>query len=332
MEEAFMTSDKPYLRHLNNFHDLITTHEETRAAFVSAALEKNRRATPFVEEARDLKIKASRAQVPKDLLNIPDIEAALVTAASVSDKAYSHFSVEDKLAAVHVLIEKFLEPAGENFVEELVYRFLLTRGDSLGGSMRNWVGVIAQRRVSRALIASLTNAGIPFYWLDRNSDAWIEGSRDDPDIELLAKGISWRRNDQDRTLLFNIGVPFVGKPGNNMDFSLFNCGYEAFIHGKTVDSPKQQPDLYLALGELKGGIDPAGGDEHWKTAGSAFTRIRKSFSLSGHAPASFFIGAAIQHRMAEELWVELEAGTLTNAANLTNMDQLASLCGWICAL
>ncbi|MFA5214031.1 MAG: AvaI/BsoBI family type II restriction endonuclease [Methanoregula sp.] len=62
------------------------------------------------------------------------------------------------------------------------------------------------------------------------------------------------------------------------------------------------------------------------------TRIRRSFSLSGHTPASFFIGAAIQHRMAEELWMELEAGTLSNAANFTNRAHLASLCGWLCAL
>jgi len=32
--------------------DLITPYEETRAGFVSFALEKNRQATPFVEEAR----------------------------------------------------------------------------------------------------------------------------------------------------------------------------------------------------------------------------------------------------------------------------------------
>jgi type II restriction enzyme len=332
LEKTGMTADKPYLLHLNSFSDLITTHEEIRAAFVSAALEKNRRATPFVEEARDLKVKASCAHEPNDLLNIPGIASALVTAASVSDKAYTHFSDEDKLVAVHVLIEKFLDPAGENFVEELVYRFLLTRGDSLGGSMRNWVGVIAQHRVIRALIASLANAGIPFYWLDRNSDTWIEGSRDDPDIELSAKGISWQRGEEHRTLLFNISVPFIGKPGNNVDFSLFQCGYGAFVHVPSSESPKQHPDQYIALGELKGGIDPAGGDEHWKTAGSAFTRIRRSFSLSGHTPASFFIGAAIPHRMAEELWEDLEAGTLSNAANLTNRAHLASLCGWLCAL
>ena len=31
------------------------------------------------------------------------------------------------------------------------------------------------------------------------------------------------------------------------------------------------------FGELKGGIDPAGADEHWKTGNSALVRIRKAF-------------------------------------------------------
>ena len=33
----------------------------------------------------------------------------------------------------------------------------------------------------------------------------------------------------------------------------------------------ENPKHYLACGELKGGIDPAGADEHWKTAGKALS-------------------------------------------------------------
>ena len=35
---------------------------------------------------------------------------------------------------------------------------------------------------------------------------------------------------------------------------------------------------YMALGELKGGIDPAGADEHWKTARTALSRIHEAFA------------------------------------------------------
>lgn len=324
-----MTTDKLYLRHLHSFNDLIPTHEATRAAFVAAALEKNRKATPMVAEARDLKIKASHAKNPRDLLNIPDIRSALITAASVSDKAGGHFSTDDESAAIDVLIREFLEPAGAQFVEELVYRFLLTRGDSLGGSMRNWIGKVAEQRVARALVSSLTNAGIPFYWSDRTSKTWIKGTSENTGIEFTLNAISWMKNDQPRTLFFNIKVPFLGK---NVDFSLIKCGHRDFYKKKVRDSPKNMPEMYVALGELKGGSDPAGGDEHWKTAGSALIRIRKSFTERGNPIKSFYIGAAIEKQMAEELWAELEAGSLDNAANLTNMDQLTSLCGWICSI
>ena len=127
----------PYLRHLKSSTNLQTTYEAIRAGFVALALEKNRRATPFVDRARSLKVAASQVEGPRDLLSIHEIQAALLTAAGVSDKAASHLQDSDKQEAILGLITGFLEPAGANFVEELVFRFLLTRGDSLGGSMRN---------------------------------------------------------------------------------------------------------------------------------------------------------------------------------------------------
>ncbi|MBC7238119.1 MAG: restriction endonuclease, partial [Chloroflexi bacterium] len=90
--------------------------------------------------------------------------------------------------------------------------------------------------------------------------------------------------------------------------------------------------LYIALGELTGGIDPAGADEHWKTASSALSRIRDAFTDVGYEPFTFFLGAAIENRMAMEIWDQLEDGTLTNAANLMDMDQVASLIHWLCIL
>jgi hypothetical protein len=136
---------KPFLKHLKSSADLVTPYEAVRAGFVALALEKNRRATPFVAMARALKASASQAKKPHDLLKITEISAALLTAAGVSDKAKNHLRASDKTEAIKGLIETFLEPAGVNFVEELVFRFLLTRGDTLGGSMRNVGGFMAQK-------------------------------------------------------------------------------------------------------------------------------------------------------------------------------------------
>ena len=121
-----MAMPKPYRWHLSSSADLVTSYEATRAGFVALALEKNRRATPFIEQARALKVAASTASNPAALINIANIQTALLTAAGVSDKAAGHLQHEDKIAAIQGLIENFLAPAGPNFVEELVFRFLLT--------------------------------------------------------------------------------------------------------------------------------------------------------------------------------------------------------------
>jgi len=59
---------KSHRKHLSSSSDLVTTYEEIRAGFVALALEKNRRASPFVEQARSLKAAASQAKTPADLL------------------------------------------------------------------------------------------------------------------------------------------------------------------------------------------------------------------------------------------------------------------------
>jgi hypothetical protein len=308
---------------LKSSADLVTSYEAVRAGFVTLALEKNRRANPFVEEARALKVAASSAATPADLVKIAGIQSALLTAAGVSDKAARHLQSEDKVAAVQGLIKNFLAPAGTNFIEELVFRFLLTRGDTLGGSMRNVGGVLAQRKLSRALIASLTLAGVPYRWLHSTSNVWTQMTDDDSDIELHLRGLSWVRARRRRTVVFNLTVPFLK---NNVDLSLFGCAPE------DLQANYGAPSAHVALGELKGGIDPAGADEHWKTARTALARIRAVFERSGLKPHTFFVGAAIAKKMAQEIWMELEAGTLENAANLTIDVQVASLARWLCSL
>ena len=142
-----MATRKAYLQHLSSSNDLVTPYAAVRAGFIALALEKNRRATPFVAQARALKVSASEAQRAVDLLSIEEIQPALLTASGVSDKAVTHLQPQDKTEAIQGLIKNFLDSAGASFVEELIFRFLLTRGDTLGGSMRNTGGVLAQRKL-----------------------------------------------------------------------------------------------------------------------------------------------------------------------------------------
>lgn len=317
-------AERPYRNHLQSSDDLITPYEAIRAGFVALALEKNRRATPHVAEARALQEAASKAKTPADLLNINGIEAGLLTAAGLSDKSLVHLLPQDKAEAINGLIKNFLEPAGLKFVEELIFRFLLTRGDTLGGSMRNIGGALAQRKLTRMIVSTLTIAGVRYHWLHAKTKQWVEMSADDSEIELSLRGLNWQNEGNSRTLIYNLTPPLVK---NNVDLCLFNLDPQE-LQATKYDSAES----YIALGELKGGIDPAGADEHWKTARTALERIRQAFSTSGHSPYTFFVGAAIEKKMANEIWSQLESNLLSNAANLNDESQLASISRWLCLL
>ncbi|MGR3309561.1 MAG: AvaI/BsoBI family type II restriction endonuclease [Candidatus Brocadiales bacterium] len=304
--------------------DLVTPYAQTRAGFVALALEKNRMGTPYVEEAKALKVAASKAKQPKELLNLTELQPALLTASGVSDKATNHLADEDKKEAIKGFIQNFLEPAGNDFIDELVYRFLLTKGDSLGGSMRNVAGKLGEMKFIRALISSLWIRGRSFRWRDRKTDRWIDGTEKDLDIESNANALSWEVQSKKRVLIMNITVPIVKK---NVDLSLLICSESDVAKGKK--SAYYFPEKYIALGELKGGIDPAGADEHWKTANSALNRIRISFASKKASPYTFFIGAAIEKAMANEIFKQLKSGELNCAGNLTNEDHLYNICGWL---
>jgi len=306
---------------IDRFEDLITSRDETRAGFIQFALEKNRRSTPYIEDAKAFKVFASKANSPEDLLNIKEIRSPLLTASGLSDKALNYFTEQDKIQAIKELIDKFLKPAGKNFVEEAVYRYLLIRGDSLGGSMRNVVGALAQQKLVRTIISCMNILNIQYVWIDANNKKeWKSKPEDDYQIENSLKAISWTYKGQSKILTFNLNIPTVR---NNVDICLFKANPEEF------SDILSHPEKSILFGELKGGIDPAGADEHWKTGNTALERIRTAFNKVNIPVQTIFIGAAIEIKMAQEIFSQLKTGTLTNAANLTKDDQLVELCNWI---
>ena len=313
----------PFSKEIAAPEDLVTPYAATRGGFIALALERNRRADPFIEEAKVLRSLARQASKPRDLPSIDSIGASLLTAAGVSDKASKHLQDSDKQEAVAGLIETHLEPEGDGFRDELVYRFLLTRGDTLGGSMRNLAGRLGEQRFTRILLSTLSVAGVGVDYLDP-ARKWQEHRPGQP-AEEKTRALHWQSGQGDRTLVYNLTVPIVNK---NVDLSLLACKKEETFAKQGAPSAHRQPSKYLALGELKGGIDPAGADEHWKTANSALGRIKTAFTTKGLEPKTFFIGAAIENAMAKEIHHQLEQGTLAYAANLTNDDQVVALCQW----
>ena len=171
--------------------ELVTSHEQTRAGFIEAALAKNYKAKPYIEQAKTLKSLASCVSTPAELLNIPEIRNCLLTASGLSDKSLKYFTEEDKDEAIKKLISEFLEPTGATFVDELVYRFLLIKGDSLGGSMRNYVGLIAQMKLSANCCRSFPCKRFPLWFFSKmikrktNGNLWITSI-------FLIKQTKWR--------------------------------------------------------------------------------------------------------------------------------------------
>jgi type II restriction enzyme len=305
-------------------NDLVTSRERTRAGFIAMALEKNYIAIPYIEEAKALKSLANQVKKPVDLLEVKNLRVGLLTASGLSDKSLNYLTEDDRTLAIKGLIKEFLEPAGENFIDELVYRYLLTKGDALGGKARNLAGSLGERKFLRTLLSVFNLSGINYQWKDNDTNSWLDKPEDDNGIEKRIKAFYWKKGKIDRLLIMNINVPLVSK---NVDLSILSGTPEDLKSGK--QSIIHSHDKYIAFGELKGGIDPAGADEHWKTGNSALSRIRTSFAKKGLKPQTFFIGAAIENSMAEEIFNQLQSGGLNNAANLTDDNQLTEICKWV---
>lgn len=304
--------------------DLLTSREETRAGFIAMALEKNLMASQYVEEAKALKTLANQVKAPRDLLAVKGVQQGLLAASGLSNKALNFLNDDDKAEAILGLIEGFLEPAGESFADELVYRYLLTKGDAIGGSARNLAGALGDRKFLRCLISVLSLAGIEYSWRDRKSKKWFAGPTGEVNVERLMNALHWRVGNRDRLLLNNVKVPLIDK---NVDLVLLDAIPDDWQNGER--SLLLQNTRYVALGELKGGVDPAGADEHWKTADTALTRARTHFQSQRLMPPTFFIGAAVERSMAAEIIAQIEKGVLNRAANLTKDDQLVLLCEWL---
>jgi hypothetical protein len=114
------------------------------------------------------------------------------------------------------------------------------------------------------------------------------------------KGISWKTAEKkSRTLYLNTIVHFMV---NNIYVILLKTS-----HTEDIRQAISKSGHYIALGELKGGIDPADADEHWKTAKTALDRIKAAFKKDGLAPRLFFISAAIENKMAVEVFGNMKS-------------------------
>jgi len=292
-------------RYIKTSADLQTKHRYICDGFMEQALHKTEIAELYIRDAENFSQALNKIKNIEELLASPKCKKDLASACGFSDKAQSQLTEAELNGAIKNVLAYISKEAGSAFRSNLLFRYLLTKGDSLGGSMRNITGASAGTKLAEKIIERLSDGKRQKQVLRSKSGK--------------VQRVIW----DERTLLFDVKPRLIGK---NIDVILINKG-DAKTPEEELLADKSK---YIACGELKGGIDPAGADEHWKTANSALDRIRIAFE--GHVPALFFVGAAIEASMANEIFEQLTNGKLSHAANLNEGEQLNDLVDWLLSL
>lgn len=289
------------MRSVTSATDLVTRIEDTKAGFLWQAQEKARRSSEYDDLASHFlaKVQTDQVRSVQDVHADPKLERFMIAACMLSEKSLKYVSPTEQIAA----LVDFSQMKNSAYVDKLVRRYFLTFGDSLGGTMRNVVGGVGQTKLDTAVFNKLTALG-------KKPTRILNSSK------TKAVAIVWA----DRVVIFDKKPKFID---NSVDIIVIRKTPEETIT-KPADLKNllERVDDYTCAGELKSGIDPAGADEHWKTAKSALDRINTVFSGQGKAtPNLVFIGAAIENAMSIEIFNLLQSGWLAGTANLNNSSQ-----------
>lgn len=292
-------------KYIKKPEDIQTKHEDIKKGFLMQALLKTENASPYIKRAKEFYRALKKARNISEIMGLKDYLNELISACGFSDKAKAQLSDEELNKAIEKVLIKIFGKYKRDFREEILYRYLLTKGDALGGSLRNIAGSVASIKLIDSILRALK---------DNAKKVKITKSKPGK-IRML----SWSK----KIILFDSTPNIIGK---NIDVIMLRRENPKQDISQLLEDPKS----YIACGELKGGIDPAGADEHWKTANSALGRIRTA--LGRNCPPLFFIAAAIEAAMAQEIFNQLKDERLTYAANLNHDEQLLDLVEWLIEL
>ncbi len=312
--------------------EITTTPAETAEGFRQQSIRQFTLAAPFV--SRIIEAQRKLAHIGPDLENLlqaaesdQEIVEILIGALGLTEKARNAIGSEEtkKFLRKHILERKqdFLEP---DIINNILYRYALNSGDQLGGVKRNDTGKQAEIKFGEYLLKRMQtkykNLGVCYLQRKINNFMTLLGTDTSILLESGLSALQW----PGRILAFNMQCPFVGSRGNNVDMILLRT--PRIICSRTdMRTLLSKRENYILCGELKGGIDPAGADEHWKTARSALDRIAGSFSTP--TPGLVFIGAAIEDSMAQEIIQRMQEGKLVGVANLCKPQQIERLVNWL---
>jgi len=269
--------------------DLITDPATRAQGFESQAAKKAEMMKRYIDKG--LRAIRELEHSKKDFTSMSkDLQDFFIAAAGLSRKSVQHLD-QTTIEKIILDILPMKNLSDHASITEILYRYLLTSGDSLGGEMRNIVGDLGQTKLIEGFQSYAQKEKIKFE---------ITFSKSEKVSEL-----NWTK----QSILFNKKPKFIDK---SIDIVILK-----------KNGNLENPHDFLACGELKSGIDPAGADEHWKTAKSALARIRDNFiKRKIKPPYLFFVGAAIENAMAVEAVEMMKTGELDIAVNLYKEEQL----------
>ncbi|GKX53903.1 hypothetical protein SOASR030_00150 [Leminorella grimontii] len=275
-------------------NDLVTTKEDRVQGFSWQAIEKVNRAHTFIECAKYFREHCHTIKSVECIRNDLMLTEYIIASCMLSRKSLNHLPINIQNEIIESLVD-FSKLTDSQYLLELERRYFLTCGDSLGGTMRNVVGQHAQEILTESIFNKLV-----LY-------------KKNPERVRNKAGKTTQIIWEDRRVFFDQKPRFIN---NSIDIIV--------VRGKSaISGLLEAPEDYVCCGELKGGIDPAGADEHWKTAKTALQRISDVFDrINIPKPNLVFLGAAIEMAMANEIFFLLQKNWLAGAANITNAPQL----------
>lgn len=202
-------------------------------------------------------------------------------------------------------------------------------GDSLGGAWRNEVGRLAWVEVITPLVLHLQQHGhlasITYSLKGRIVEQDEEQQVNSRAIHELAVAESIDLEPQlavleDRRIVYReLGLRNGNRLLLNRQITWKDAQGRSYRIGPDLFASTDGQDM-LWGGELKGGADPAGSDEHWKTATRAFDRVLLACEQTGRAkPPLSFIATILVERVAQEAADWIAQGKLKSVYNLTQI-------------
>jgi len=198
-------------------------------------------------------------------------------------------------------------------------------GESIGGSWRNEVGRLSYVEVIGGLVRFLHNKGclsaIAYdlkgsLVIDDDEEVVSKDNRLEDSEDFPAKLEAVENN---RVVYKTVFLRNGNELRLNRQITWTDSQGKEYKIGPDL-SAFADNDVLIWGGELKGGADPAGSDEHWKTAKSAFDRIIDASGKSGRpTPKLSFIATILVDRVAHQAAIWIKQGKLTSVYNLTQI-------------